>query len=290
MKDYISLLKRWWFGIVIALLVVVAVALALSGKPRLREAVLVLSPHYDDAALSLGGLIAKGDTDITVVTFFTGTPDKPVTGDWDKRSGFKDSSEAMPARLAENRKALASRAKLVDLGYLDGQYRTAADDPDALVEEMTKDIQGLMVSLGTTTPIVVYGPSDFGAPVTNPDHKLVHDAYVAALSDFPNPNVSFRFYEDFPYIHNFNKSSVISIRAYLEKETGKFLVEKPATLGLADLREKLGMIRAYASQVKAFGTYPTDIVKEAEAYFSGRCSAAQLQRPCEMTYEVFVAR
>jgi LmbE family N-acetylglucosaminyl deacetylase len=69
----------------------------------------VLSPHLDDAVLSLGAAIAcaaREGAEVTVLTVLAGDPlsDAPA-GTWDRRAGFRTAGEAARARAEEDRQA-----------------------------------------------------------------------------------------------------------------------------------------------------------------------------------------
>ena len=71
----------------------------------------MLSPHLDDAVLSLGAALhsaAARGADVTVLTVFAGNPASTApAGDWDRRSGFENAGEAAEARREEDRQACA---------------------------------------------------------------------------------------------------------------------------------------------------------------------------------------
>ena len=59
------------------------------------------------------------------MTVFSGTPHHPITSGWDEICGFKNSSEAMAARMQEELNAFQELSvEKIDLDLLDGQYRT----------------------------------------------------------------------------------------------------------------------------------------------------------------------
>src|ERR1700722_18211357 len=103
----------------------------MDGRPNL-----ILSPHFDDAVLSLGGLIAKAPERAIVVTVFAGAPVEDVRGGWDRWSGFATGAAAVRARSQENAAALAllgvPRSQIHDLGHLDYQYRPTGTAPGDL--------------------------------------------------------------------------------------------------------------------------------------------------------------
>jgi LmbE family N-acetylglucosaminyl deacetylase len=107
--------------------------LGLRGGERLDGRVAVLSPHLDDAILSLGAAIAHTRAEVTVVTVFAGDPDSTVpAGEWDSRAGFRTEGDAARARRREDE--LACRdvgARPVWLPFGDHQY-PPNDDDDAV--------------------------------------------------------------------------------------------------------------------------------------------------------------
>ena len=284
LSNYMLKNKKWIFvGIVAIVLVLIFIFFPKREKAD-ASINIILSPYYDDAALSLGGLIAGNGSGAVVATFFTGMPEVATSTSWDVKSGFKDSSEAMKARMSENKKALENfGVAIYDYGYLDGQYRLASEDLEIISQNISKDIQALIASysLGSTT-VRIYGPADFGKEITHQDHKLLHDAYKNVIDSYPKSNVDFYFYEDFPYIERFNKKSAVSIQKRLETETGFLIDQEPVDISEQALSGKIRMIESYSSQIKALET-ETGVVERAKTYFSNRCG----KKACEMTYKVF---
>ena len=68
----------------------------------------VLSPHFDDAALSVAALVRRLPRPLTVVTVFGGPPPEgsPVSW-WDATCGFSSAAEAYACRRAEDARACA---------------------------------------------------------------------------------------------------------------------------------------------------------------------------------------
>ena len=99
------------------------------------SAVAILSPHPDDAVLSLWHLLA-GPGDVRVLTIFNGPPAGAVElGWWDRLTRAGDAHERAAERAAEDRAALAAAGRQpVDLGFVDGQYREGPQDVEALAE------------------------------------------------------------------------------------------------------------------------------------------------------------
>lgn len=102
---------------------------------------LVLSPHYDDAALSCGALL-EIPQDVHVATVFTAPPVPVMSTSWDQLCGFSDSDQAMAGRAAEERAAFADRAdRHGALPLVEGQYFSGPrpdGDADALLD-FTRD-------------------------------------------------------------------------------------------------------------------------------------------------------
>ena len=78
---------------------------------RLLGRVVVVSPHLDDAVLSLGATMAhaaEAGAEVEVLTVFGCEPTSNApTDDWDLKSGFRSEGEAARQRRLEDRKACA---------------------------------------------------------------------------------------------------------------------------------------------------------------------------------------
>jgi len=176
--------------------------------------VLVVSPHLDDAVLSSFAFLQRRRT--TVLTVFTGSPERTAASDWDRGLGHDDAVEIMQTRLAEDDRALASLpVDTVRLPLLENGYRTA-EISDADVATMREVVREWFES--TDRRGVVLAPSGAGANdnliyrrrwntslplvrvpgggVPHPDHCVVRDEIVdEALSLGAGVIV----YEELPY-------------------------------------------------------------------------------------------
>ena len=129
---------------------------------------LIVSPHLDDAALSVWHGMADGP--VTVVTVFAGIPDpdQAVTA-WDRAAGADNSAELMRQRRAEDVKALeANGAQAIHLDFLDCQYRNGPPPRQAIIyalEQLVPDYDE------------VWLPAGIGG---HPDHRIVAEAAFAA--------------------------------------------------------------------------------------------------------------
>jgi LmbE family N-acetylglucosaminyl deacetylase len=99
------------------------------------SAPVILSPHPDDAVLSLWHVLAAPEP-VRVINVFGGSP-AGHSGDawWDRLTGAEDSVARVRDRHAEDRAALAAAAREPeDLGFLDGQYRDAEPPLEPIVD------------------------------------------------------------------------------------------------------------------------------------------------------------
>jgi GlcNAc-PI de-N-acetylase len=106
---------------------------------------LVVSPHFDDAAFSCAALLDRGQP-VEVLTVCAGEPDPPRAGWWDVRCGFASSAESVPARRREDEEALRPGGHtlrfldLLELQYLDGPR--PAQDADWIAESVRTWLAG----------------------------------------------------------------------------------------------------------------------------------------------------
>lgn len=128
----------------------------------LQGRLVVVSPHLDDAVLSLGAAIAAAITrgaSVTVLSVFCGDPfSQAPAGSWDRKSGFTSEGEASRARREEDRQACAILGAVPHwLPFGDDQYERHGGEEDV----------GSAVVAATTGADRVLIP---GWPLVNPDH------------------------------------------------------------------------------------------------------------------------
>lgn len=145
---------------------------------------LVISPHLDDAVLSLGQTIDAGDG-WAVVTVCAGIPSAGRATEYDAARGFKSSRKAMRARRAEDEAAgLELGYYPVHLQVLDGQYRDGPPDDDEFAWMV-----GLIGGLAEWRTEHVLAPLGLG----HPDHELTADLAIASAG------AELLVYEELPY-------------------------------------------------------------------------------------------
>jgi LmbE family N-acetylglucosaminyl deacetylase len=131
----------------------------------LSRRIVVVSPHLDDAALSLGAAIANasaGGAAVTVLTVFAGDPDATVAaGPYDRSCGYATAGEAARARREEDRRACAALGAIpVWLPFGDAQYQLGRSEDDVWAAVAP-------VLEGATAVLVP------GFPLVPPDHAWI---------------------------------------------------------------------------------------------------------------------
>lgn len=221
---------------------------------------IILSPHFDDAALSCGGLIAQraaaGDP-VVVATVFGGRAD-PAT-----LSSFAQSIHARPGaadnliaqRIAEEQQALAILGAQGRPGdYLDCIYRQeklgsrwlydreealfgAVDAADeALIAELAAVFAALAPPAGQC---VIYAPLAVGCHV---DHQVVQRAAMQLLA----AGYGLLFYEDYPYVVRDSTGLPAALDRIAPRADWQ---PQPVALSRQDLDRKIAAVAAYASQL-----------------------------------------
>jgi LmbE family N-acetylglucosaminyl deacetylase len=218
---------------------------------------LILSPHFDDAVLSLGGLIAKAPDQAVIVTVFAGAPAENVRGSWDRWSGFATGAAAVRARSQENDEALAvlgvPRGQIHNLGYLDNQYRLNGAAPGGLRSAIAGDIRRLVGDRGGRVNVLA------PAMVRHPDHRIVAEAALEVRRSGVCPAAEFLLYQDQPYAYiELRSRSLAPLKfaafAALGDRLGRRLGERvePETIELSDsdIASKGRSIARYRSQFR----------------------------------------
>lgn len=219
-----------------------------------------LSPHYDDAALSCGGLIASlsaGQQPVEVATIFGGKPDYATLSPFARMIHGRPlaGEDPIDQRRIEEHRALAILGAQGRPGdYLDCIYRQDAglarwlyasehalfgpvdQADDDLVEELAHCLAALAPPAGRCT---LYAPLAIGNHV---DHQLVRRS--AALLHGHGHDV--RYYEDFPYVARDPAGLEASLGRWAPPQRWQAEI---VALSPADVQRKAAAIVAYASQL-----------------------------------------
>jgi LmbE family N-acetylglucosaminyl deacetylase len=148
---------------------------------------LVVSTHFDDAALSLAHVLQRAAERATVLTVCGGVPPRDLAvSDWDARSGFASPSEAARMRGLEDACACAvTGARRVRLRHLDAPYRDRPLRSHAIRAAVER-------RLGEGA--VLWLPAAIG---DHPDHVGVRTALLPLAASLPASRVG--VYADLPY-------------------------------------------------------------------------------------------
>jgi len=160
------------------------------------DRVVVVAPHFDDAALGTAHLLSShpGSTVVTVMAGRPATYPDPVS-EWDAAGGFTSGDDVVAVRREEDRAAMSLLgARPVWLEFADHQYLATDDRPGP------GDVAPVLVeavdAAGATAVFVPMG-------LANPDHGVTHDAALLARdalgSDGGGP--AWFCYEDAGYSH-----------------------------------------------------------------------------------------
>lgn len=185
----------------------------------------IISPHLDDAVLSLGQFMQTEHC--MVVTVFAGVPEKGTLSDYDKACGFDSSHKAMEYRRHEDDAACAEvGATPIHWDYLDAQYNQPANKRE-LRDAFAKMAAG--------------GPPFFPLGLGHPDHRTVAREARAAIE-----HGRIFVYEELPYRIMWPEQAAAALDDI--RAEGWTIDEVPAPLQSGPLDKKRAAIGRYRSQ------------------------------------------
>jgi LmbE family N-acetylglucosaminyl deacetylase len=160
--------------------------LGFGAREPLRGRVVAVSPHLDDAVLSVGAALhaaARRGAQVHVVTVFAGDPnDEGPPSEWEERGGFDTAGAAAEARRAEDRAACrAIKAEPVWLSFPESGHEVRATD----------DVVGETLRAHLVDADTILVP---GFPLAHPDHAL-----AARLAERSMPAEAVVRYVEQPY-------------------------------------------------------------------------------------------
>lgn len=236
---------------------------------------LVLSPHPDDAPLSLGGLIyqlsASGES-VRILTTMSGDPRPPIVDTplvRELHARWELGAKASAARRLEDEAAAqVLGARITFLETPDCIYRVGPDgaglyptvdaifgDPNAADSVFSHMPQVLIDALADTTD--VYAPLAVGNHV---DHQAAKQWAIAV--PFLRPGLRVWLYEDYPYAEQ-----PAAVDAALAATPGSLSL-KSFQLSARDMRAKMDAVACYASQISTFWSSLTEMETRLTAYFT----------------------
>ena len=193
---------------------------------------MVVSPHSDDAVLSLGAAIASWVRLGAVVELLTVLALDPRSGapagGWDERAGFATEGEAAARRRDEDRRAcvvLGASPTWLPFGSVDYERHGDEDDVRAAVGAALAGADAVLLP---------------GSPLTHPDHAWL----VRAVVETRLPRVG--LYAEQPYTRKAGEPPAAP--SWLEEALGGAVFET-VSLGLGVRLAKWRAIRQYASQL-----------------------------------------
>jgi LmbE family N-acetylglucosaminyl deacetylase len=160
-------------------------------EEELRK-VVVVSPHFDDAALGAAHLLTRHPGS-TVITVMGGPPTAypPEPTPWDASGGFKPGDDVVAIRREEDRAAMeVLGASPVWLEFVDHQYLAKSDRPTPA--QVAPDLEAAILAVGATAVFIPMG-------MANPDHVVTHEAGLLVREQLPA--LSWFCYEDHGYKH-----------------------------------------------------------------------------------------
>lgn len=210
-----------------------------------------ISPHFDDVALSCGGLVytlTHGGHRVEIWTIMGGFPSN------EKYSAFADQNhhawgmsgvEAIEMRRGEDRAACeVLGAQPRDFDWLDAIYRHDPDKSVPLVnnnDELFSKSPEMSLVDEIAAMLIKEIPAD--AHVVGPiglGNHIDHRAVTQAVQALPR---TFAYYADYPYILEHFDSSAI---------TANYFAKQPITLSQEALMAWQAAVLHYASQLSGF--------------------------------------
>jgi LmbE family N-acetylglucosaminyl deacetylase len=156
------------------------------------QRIVVVSPHFDDAALGAADVLLSYPGS-TVVTVCAGRPVRypAEPTDWDSAGGFVAGDDVVGVRRVEDRAAMAVLgAEPLWLDFVDWQYLARDERPRP--EVVADALEG---ALHAVEPTAVFLPMG----IANPDHVTAFDA--GRLVRDRMPDVAWFCFEDAGYKH-----------------------------------------------------------------------------------------
>jgi LmbE family N-acetylglucosaminyl deacetylase len=242
-----------------------------------------LSPHFDDVALSCGGLVhqqtASGEQVLTI-TVFAGKPDYENLGLFaqEMHALWGNPPDILETRQAEDLQAMrVLGADYVRLGYLDALYRRERSSgallygdeealfgpPDRSERSLPQELAEAIVELlpldeppfRQADRVQLYAPLAVGGHV---DHRLV----LATALHLAGAGFEVLFYEELPYVETAGALE----RALTGQRGGSWRL---CPLSEGDIQAKINAVACYSSQLAALwrdGSLPGQHIR---AYHSG---------------------
>lgn len=249
---------------------------------------LYLSPHYDDAIFSCGGLIhaqRQAGCRVGVLTLCAGSPDPRPCSPLARRyeSAWSESGDGLALRRAENSAALSSLGMCIwSGGAPDAVYRASAGSPyystradlfgdphwrdaAAVLPVWTEQVRHLVEE--EAQPVLLYAPLGVGGHV---DHELAR----RLAQHMGEAGRVVRFYEDYPYVE--------LTPGGIEEAQDRFGPHTWTCGTVAiDVRAKIEAVRNYRTQIgPVFGCEKTMVRRISGFTAVTACALSARERMC----------
>jgi hypothetical protein len=217
-------------------------------------AIVAISPHLDDAALSAS--VRLHGVNATVLTIFAGMPAPGLSVSlWDRFTGASSSAQRQAERLAEDAvvmSLLSAHGRYLDEREIQYRHGEPAPDIDRLAGRIAEHLTGADE---------VMLPAAIGR---NPDHVLARDAGLRAAAATGHRDVV--LYADFPYVIAYGWPCWVSgqpadpyldSEIWLDAQFSEAGFDAPVRsadvirLSPAERARKAGIIAAYRTQASA---------------------------------------
>ena len=207
--------------------------------PAELASIVVVSPHFDDAALGASHLLSRhaATSRTTVITVLGGRPpaypDEPT--DWDAAGGFRAGDDVVATRRNEDSAAMdVLGATPVWLDFSDHQYLRRSERPTPA------DVAPVLEqAILATSPTAVFFPMG----LANPDHVMTHDACRLVVDR--HPGLAWFCYEDHGYKH---LPGILAWRVAKLLRSGLWPTPAMVPIDL-DVERKRKAIWSYTSQI-----------------------------------------
>ena len=203
-----------------------------------NQRVVVVSPHLDDAVLSLGATIAswsRAGAAVDSLTVFACDPESAApSGGWDRRGGFATEGESARPRRDEDRRACgAIGARPVWLPYASVDYERHGEE-DEVRRAVVAAVDGARLVL---LP---------GFPLSHPDHEWLVRSLAGGVIE---PRVA--LYAEQPYSRRAGEEP--RLPAWVADAFGGGAAFEVSAAGTRDRLSKWRGIRQYRSQLPLLG-------------------------------------
>lgn len=240
---------------------------------------LFLSPHYDDAAYSCGGMIyqwVQQNKDVVILTIMAGRPslslpNTPILKDNHERWQVGD--DPIVIRRAEDQaaaKILGVKTRYLDVP--DCIYRIANGEAlypseDSLWGEVHPDdsASAALEAIDLTDIEVIYAPMAIGKHV---DHQIVRNW---AWNIAKNSQSIVKFYQDYPYMRQQDALKMALDYFDMPLQAEIIILSENA------MQHKVRAMSAYGSQISSFWENEAAIDSEVRQTFSNPSETAYIE-------------